>query len=124
MLGAVSLIQLQEGMKKLEESENKEENFLKIVEEKKDAMINSLWKINVVDIETTLSHVCQAVYYLLQRKLLWMHSRPRAARFIRNFFFLVSQVLRDHTVSKDVLKLRARGLKKLGTIFQVSDAFE
>lgn len=120
------MIQLQEGMKKLEESENKEENFLKILEEKKDAMINSLWKINVVDIETTLSHVCQAVYYLLQGKLLWMHSRPRAARFIRNFFFffLVSQVLRDHTVSKDVLKLRAKGLKKLGTIFQVSDAFE
>ncbi|CAG7881406.1 unnamed protein product [Brassica rapa] len=88
--GTVSLLQLQGEVNKLNEhqGDNREEHIQKAIEAKMDALLQSLWQINVLDIESTLSHVCQSV-------------------------------LKDPSVTKDVLRGRATGLRKLGTIFQV-----
>lgn len=64
-LAAISLIQIQQDIKKLEEGQNNEENFIKHFQDRNSEMVNSLWKINVVDIESTLSHVCRVVRFII-----------------------------------------------------------
>ncbi|XP_051118153.1 chaperone protein dnaJ 10-like [Andrographis paniculata] len=87
--GAIALIQLQEDMKRQLTAEGKytEEELEAYMETHKKLMIDSLWKLNVADIENTLSHVCQ-------------------------------MVLQDNNAKKEELRMRAKGLKTLGKIFQ------
>ncbi|WCJ44810.1 DNAJ heat shock N-terminal domain-containing protein [Euphorbia peplus] len=61
--GAIALIQLQEDMKKQLSAEGNytEEELEEYMQSHKKLMIDSLWKLNVADIEATLSRVCLMV---------------------------------------------------------------
>ncbi|XP_075475219.1 chaperone protein dnaJ 10-like isoform X1 [Primulina tabacum] len=83
---AVSYIKLQEHWKSFDIGEIKDAKTSKEAKEIQDSMLESFWKMNVADVEMTLSHVCQ-------------------------------MVLKDPSASKDVLRLRAKGMKKIGKIF-------
>ncbi|XP_073146269.1 chaperone protein dnaJ 10-like [Henckelia pumila] len=87
--GAIALIQLQEDLKRQLSAEGNytEEELEVYMQSHKKLMIDSLWKLNVADIENTLSRVCQ-------------------------------MVLQDGSAKKEELRLRAKGLKTLGKIFQ------
>jgi hypothetical protein len=56
-------MQMQEDLKKQLEAgdSNGEEAIESYLDSKQKLMLDSLWKLNVADIELTLSHVCQAV---------------------------------------------------------------
>ncbi|CAD6245989.1 unnamed protein product [Miscanthus lutarioriparius] len=87
--GAIALMQLQEDLRKYMSAEGQytEAELEMYMENHKEVMVDSLWKLNVADIEATLSHVCQ-------------------------------MVLQDSSARKEELRLRAKGLKTLGRIFQ------
>ncbi|KAI3465513.1 hypothetical protein Pfo_022176 [Paulownia fortunei] len=87
--GAIALIQLQEDMKRQLSAEGNytEAELEEYMQSHKKLMTDSLWKLNVADIEATLSRVCQ-------------------------------MVLQDSNAKKEELRLRAKGLKTLGKIFQ------
>ena len=72
-IGAIALIQLQEDMKKQLSAEGNytEEELEEYMQSHKKLMIDSLWKLNVADIEATLSRVCQMVF-LLVRIYYWL----------------------------------------------------
>ncbi|KAH7285996.1 hypothetical protein KP509_33G054800 [Ceratopteris richardii] len=87
--GAISLMQMQEQVKQKLETlgDDEEAKIAEFLEGHKTAMINSLWKMNVADIESTLTRVCL--------KVLAKSGDP-----------------------SDVVKERAKALRKLGSIFQ------
>ena len=62
-LGAYALFQLQEEMKRQLSAEGNytEKELEEYMQSHKKVMIDSLWKLNVADIENTLSRVCELV---------------------------------------------------------------
>jgi hypothetical protein len=60
--GAIQLMQMQEDLKRqLQGGDMGEVNVESLMESKQQMMLDSLWKLNVADIELTISHVCQTV---------------------------------------------------------------
>jgi hypothetical protein len=60
--GAIQLMQMQEDLKRqLQSGDMGGVNVESLMESKQQMLLDSLWKLNVADIELTISHVCQTV---------------------------------------------------------------
>ncbi|KAL2895129.1 Chaperone protein dnaJ 10 [Bienertia sinuspersici] len=86
--GAVALFQLQEDMKRhlSAEGNRTEEELEKYMESHKKVMIDSLWKLNVVDIEVTLSRVCQMVLQDNSAKREELRARAKGLKTLGKIF--------------------------------------
>ncbi|XP_034675970.1 chaperone protein dnaJ 10 isoform X1 [Vitis riparia] len=86
--GAFQLLQLQEDIRrqfKMDGSgpENDVESHIRM---NKDTLMNSLWKLNVVDIEVTLIHVCQLVLQENNVKKEELKARALALKLLGKIF--------------------------------------
>ncbi|CAN1163050.1 Chaperone protein dnaJ 10 [Linum perenne] len=90
--GALALMQLQEDMKKQLNAEGTytEEELEQYMQSHKKLMIDSLWKLNVADIEATLSHVCQMVLQESGVKKEELRSRAKGLKTLGKIFQSVS----------------------------------
>lgn len=92
--GALALIQLQEDMKRhlSAEGEYTEEQLEEYMQSHKKVMIDSLWKLNVADIEATLSHVCQMVLQDGSAKREELRARAKGLKTLGRIFQKVKSV--------------------------------
>ncbi|KAK1553805.1 hypothetical protein Q3G72_003834 [Acer saccharum] len=86
--GAIALIQLQEDMKKQLSAEGNytEEELEQYMQSHKKLMIDSLWKLNVADIEATLSRVCQMVLQDNNAKKEEIRARAKGLKTLGKIF--------------------------------------
>ncbi|CAN6716616.1 unnamed protein product [Malus baccata var. baccata] len=86
--GAIALIQLQEDMKKQLSAEGNytEEELEEYMQSHKKVMIDSLWKLNVADIEATLSRVCQMVLQDNNAKKEELRARAKGLKTLGKIF--------------------------------------
>ncbi|KAI9201289.1 hypothetical protein LWI28_021150 [Acer negundo] len=86
--GAIALIQLQEDMKKQLSAEGNytEEELEDYMQSHKKLMIDSLWKLNVADIEATLSRVCQMVLQDNNAKKEEIRARAKGLKTLGKIF--------------------------------------
>ncbi|KAJ4883948.1 Chaperone protein dnaJ 10 [Raphanus sativus] len=86
--GAFALFQLQEEMKKQMNGEVNytEEELEEYLQSHKRVMVDSLWKLNVADIEATLSRVCQLVLQDPDAKREELRARARGLKTLGKIF--------------------------------------
>ncbi|PKA54338.1 Chaperone protein dnaJ 10 [Apostasia shenzhenica] len=86
--GAIALMQLQEDMKKQLSAEGNytEEELEEYLQSNKKLMIDSLWKLNVTDIEATISHVCQMVLQDSSVKKEELRARAKGLKTLGKIF--------------------------------------
>ncbi|KAH0459438.1 hypothetical protein IEQ34_012252 [Dendrobium chrysotoxum] len=86
--GAIALMQLQEDMKKQLSTEGNytDEELEEYLRSHKKLMIDSLWKLNVADIEATLVHVCQKVLQESSVKKEELRDRAKGLKTLGKIF--------------------------------------
>lgn len=86
--GAIALIQLQEDMKRQLSAQGNytEEELEDFMQSHKKLMIDSLWKLNVADIEATLSRVCQMVLQDSNVKKEELRARAKGLKTLGKIF--------------------------------------
>ncbi|MQL73154.1 hypothetical protein Taro_005488 [Colocasia esculenta] len=86
--GAIALMQLQEDMKRQLSAEGNytEAELEEYMQTHKKVMIDSLWKLNVADIEATLSHVCQMVLQENNVKREELRARAKGLKTLGKIF--------------------------------------
>uniref|UniRef100_A0A1D1ZLS1 Chaperone protein dnaJ 10 n=1 Tax=Anthurium amnicola TaxID=1678845 RepID=A0A1D1ZLS1_9ARAE len=86
--GAIALMQLQEDMKRQLSAEGNytEAELEEYMQSHKKVMIDSLWKLNVADIEATLSHVCQMVLQENNVKREELRARAKGLKTLGKIF--------------------------------------
>ncbi|XP_010270365.1 PREDICTED: chaperone protein dnaJ 10 [Nelumbo nucifera] len=86
--GAFQLLQLQEDVRRQFKMDGSgpENNLESHMQLNKDTLMNSLWKLNVVDIEVTLLHVCQMVLQETNIKKEELKARALALKILGKIF--------------------------------------
>ncbi|KAL3321750.1 hypothetical protein AABB24_039386 [Solanum stoloniferum] len=105
--GAIALIQLQEDMKRHLSAEGNytEEELEEYMQSHKKLMIDSLWKLNVADIEATLSRVCQMVLQDNNVKKEELRARAKGLKTLGKIFQKVKSVNEAETTENGIHKL-------------------
>ncbi|KAG8087934.1 hypothetical protein GUJ93_ZPchr0010g8205 [Zizania palustris] len=86
--GAIALMQLQEDLKKYlsDEGQYTEQQLEMYMQNHKKVMVDSLWKLNVADIEATISHVCQMVLQDGNVRREELHARAKGLKTLGKIF--------------------------------------
>ncbi|PKA51112.1 Chaperone protein dnaJ 10 [Apostasia shenzhenica] len=113
--GAIALMQLQEDMKKQLSAEGNytEEELEEYLQSHKKLMIDSLWKLNVADIEATLSHVCQLVLQDSSVRREELRARAKGLKTLGKIF--------QRAKSGNASETEAGGVRKLNGSDQCND---